>query len=54
MSVEEQNMQLMQTLDDAWNTQDLDVFNKRHKPDVIVRWPGQPPTNGDPHGVRST
>ena len=46
MSVEEQNRQLMQTLDDSWNAQDLDTFAKRHKPDVVVRWPGQPPTHG--------
>ena len=46
MGIEEQNMHLMQTLDDAWNAQDLDVFVQRHKPDVIVRWPGQPPTHG--------
>jgi ketosteroid isomerase-like protein len=43
---EELNMQLMQTLDDAWNSQDLDTFAKRHKDDVVVRWPGQPPTHG--------
>ena len=35
------NMELMQTLDDAWNAQDLKVFRARHKPDVIVRWPGK-------------
>jgi hypothetical protein len=34
MSVEEQNMELMQTLDDAWNSQDLETFAQRHKPDV--------------------
>jgi ketosteroid isomerase-like protein len=45
-SVEAANMQLMQTLDDAWNGQDLDTFSRRHKDDVIVRWPGQPPTHG--------
>ncbi len=45
-SVEARNMELMQTLDDAWNAQDLDTFAKRHKDDVIVRWPGQPPTRG--------
>jgi ketosteroid isomerase-like protein len=45
-STEEQNMQLMQTLDDAWNAQDVEVFRQRHKPDVIVRWPGKPPTHG--------
>jgi len=26
MSVEEQNMELMQTLEDAWNAQDVEVF----------------------------
>jgi SnoaL-like polyketide cyclase len=46
-STEEQNMGLMQTLDDAWNAKDTEVFRQRHKPDVIVRWPGQPePTVG--------
>jgi ketosteroid isomerase-like protein len=40
------NMELMQTLDDAWNAQDIETFAKRHKDDVIVRWPGQPPTHG--------
>jgi ketosteroid isomerase-like protein len=45
-SVEARNMELMQTLDDAWNAQDLDTFAKRHKPDVVVRWPGKPPTHG--------
>lgn len=40
------NMELMQTLDDAWNAQDLETFAKRHKDDVVVRWPGQPPTHG--------
>ena len=46
MSIEEHNMELMQTLDDAWNAQDWDTFEQRHKPDVVVRWPGRPPTNG--------
>ena len=40
-SVEERNMELMQTLDDAWNAQDVEIFRARHKPDVIVRWPGK-------------
>ena len=40
------NQELMQTLDDAWNAQDVETFAKRHKEDVVVRWPGQPPTNG--------
>lgn len=45
MSVEE-NMNLMKTLDDAWNSQDWDNFSKRHAHDVTVRWPSQPPTMG--------
>src|SRR5689334_9499015 len=40
------NMELMQTLDDAWNSQDWDTFEKRHKADTVVRWPGQSPTHG--------
>ena len=40
------NMELMQTLDDAWNAQDMDTFSSRHKDDVIVRWPGKEPTHG--------
>jgi ketosteroid isomerase-like protein len=46
MGVEQRNMELMQTLDDAWNSQDLDAFVQRHKPDTVVSWPGQPPTHG--------
>ena len=42
----QKNMELMQTLDDAWNSRDWDTFDRRHKPDVVVRWPGQPPTHG--------
>jgi len=46
MTVEE-NKQLMITLDDAWNSQDWDTFNKRHAEKVAVYWPGQPdPTRG--------
>lgn len=46
-ATETRNMELMQTLDDAWNDQGIEVFRARHKPDVIVRWPGQPePTVG--------
>lgn len=40
------NMELMQTLDDAWNSQDWNTFEKRHKANTVVRWPGQPPTHG--------
>ncbi|WP_203699818.1 ester cyclase [Asanoa iriomotensis] len=36
----------MQTLDDAWNDQDLGTFNSRHASDVVVRWPGRPETHG--------
>jgi hypothetical protein len=39
-------MDLMKTLDDARNAQDWDTFDKRHTSVVVVRWPGQPPTNG--------
>ena len=47
-SVAERNKELMQTLDDAWNGQDLDTFAKRHRDDVVVRWPGQPETQRHP------
>jgi ketosteroid isomerase-like protein len=40
------NMELMQTLDDAWNAQDVETFAKRHRDDVVVRWPGKPATHG--------
>ncbi|HJU87381.1 MAG TPA: ester cyclase [Gemmatimonadota bacterium] len=46
MGNEKRNMELMQTLDDAWNAQDMETFRQRHKPDVVVRWPGKPPTHG--------
>ena len=42
----ERNMELMQTLDDAWNAQDWATFAARHKTETTVRWPGQPPTHG--------
>ena len=45
MSVE-QNLKLMKTLDDAWNSQDWETFIERHANNVIVRWPDQPPTIG--------
>lgn len=40
------NMELMQTLDDAWNARDITVFEARHRRDVVVTWPGKPPTHG--------
>jgi len=46
MSVEE-NLRLMKTLDDAWNSQDWETFNERHTDNVAVFWPGQAdPTKG--------
>jgi hypothetical protein len=40
------NMQLMQILDDTWNAEDADTFAQRHKPDVVVRWPGNASYSG--------
>jgi hypothetical protein len=48
MSVEE-NLMLMKTLDDAWNSQDWETFNKRHADNVAVFWPGQPEPTRDGH-----
>jgi ketosteroid isomerase-like protein len=46
MSVQE-NLQLMKTLDDAWNAQDWETFDQRHAENTAVYWPGQPePTRG--------
>ncbi len=43
----EEMMHQMKTLDDAWNSQDWETFEKRHARDVAVYWPGQPePTRG--------
>jgi hypothetical protein len=40
-------MELMKTLDDAWNSQDWKTFEERHADNVSVFWPGQPePTRG--------
>jgi hypothetical protein len=52
MSVE-RNMELMQTLDDAWNSQDWETFDRRHAEDTAVYWPRQlEPTRGR-HGHRA-
>jgi hypothetical protein len=40
-TIEERNTELMLSLDDAWNGRDWDTFVARHKPDVIVHWPGR-------------
>ena len=37
---------LIERYNAAWNAQDLDTFTKRHRNDVVVRWPGQPETRG--------
>jgi hypothetical protein len=41
MSVEEHE-RLMKSLDDAWNSQVWDTFNKRHHEEVTEYWLGQP------------
>jgi hypothetical protein len=41
MTTVEENMRHMQTLDDAWNTQDWPTYEKLHAKDVSVFWPGQ-------------
>jgi len=50
MTKEEGNMELMQTLDDAWNAQDWDTFDRRHTSDVVVRWPARYPDVQDVPG----
>jgi len=49
MSNEQRNMELRQTPDHVWHVQDMETFARRDKDDVVVRWPGQPPT----HGIRA-
>jgi hypothetical protein len=47
MTTVEGNMHLIQTLDDAWNSQDWATFEKRYATHVDVLWPGQAdPTHG--------
>jgi predicted ester cyclase len=46
MTEQDQNKDRMQTLDDGWNEQDVDKVARFHKPEVLVNWPGQPPTLG--------
>lgn len=46
MSIEE-NLKLMKTLDDSWNSQDWDTFSKRHAETAEIYWPVKPqPTRG--------
>ncbi len=40
---EAKNLELMQTLDDAWNTQEWTTFRNRHAATVRVSWPGGRP-----------
>lgn len=49
------NLELMKTLDDAWNNQDWAMFDRRHARDTEVFWPGQrDPTRGrDAHREES-
>src|ERR1035438_9274672 len=49
------NLELMRTLDDSWNAQDWDTFEKRHSKDTTVFWPGHAePTRGrDNHKAES-
>jgi ketosteroid isomerase-like protein len=53
--VTQNNLELMRTLDDSWNAQDWDTFEKRHSRDTTVFWPGQAePTRGrDNHKAES-
>ncbi len=54
MIVEHPNIIRMQELDDAWNAQDVDKIAQFHAPDVVVYWPGKPPTRGmDNHRVEA-
>ena len=47
MSADQKNMELMKTLEDAWNTQDWDTFEERHDDNVVCFWLGQiEPTKG--------
>ncbi len=41
MSSIENNLKLMKTLDDAWNSQDWDTFLKRHAENTTVTWMGR-------------
>jgi hypothetical protein len=43
----QKTMELLQTLDDAWDAQDWDTFDKRHRRDVVVRGPGSRPRTAD-------
>ena len=46
MGVEQYNMMLFQTADDAWNAQDVETFANRHTEDVVVYVPAAPTQYG--------
>ena len=41
MSAVEKNLELMKSLDDAWNSQDWGTFLKRHAENTSVTWMGR-------------
>ncbi len=46
MGVEQYNMMLFQTADDAWNAKDVETFANRHTEDVVVYVPAAPTQYG--------
>jgi SnoaL-like polyketide cyclase len=54
MSADEKNMELMKTLDDAWNSQDwIEIPSKNvMQNDVAIFWPGQPDLTRAVHNHR--
>jgi hypothetical protein len=46
MGLEQYNMMLFQTADDAWNAQDVETFANRHTEDVVVYVPAAPAQYG--------
>jgi hypothetical protein len=47
------NLELMRTLDDAWNGQDWETFDKRHAANTAVYWPGQADATRGRHDHRA-
>jgi predicted ester cyclase len=46
VGLEQYNMMLFQTADDAWNAQDMETFSNRHSEDVVVYVPAAPAQYG--------
>jgi predicted ester cyclase len=46
MGLEQYNMMLFRTGDDAWNAQDVETFANRHTDDVVVYLPAAPTQRG--------